>query len=202
MKNKYTEIVQELSDREITFHLIATQVLLLVIALVIGFFWFDDFSSFWELFIWDDKKIWYVGVGAGLAIVALDLLLMKMLPPSYYDDGGLNKRMFENRTVWQIAGIAAMVAVSEEILFRGVLQTHIGLVVTSVLFALIHYRYLFNKFLFVNILLLSFLIGYIYMVTENLLVTIVLHFIVDFLLGLAVRYDKQPPHEQEGKIHE
>ncbi|WP_019154338.1 CPBP family intramembrane glutamic endopeptidase [Robertmurraya massiliosenegalensis] len=202
MKNKYTELIQGLTDREITFHLVATQVLLLVIALVMGFFLFEDFSSFWDLFVWNDWKIWYVGGVAGLAIVFLDVLLMKILPPSYYDDGGLNKRMFENRTIGQIAGIAAMVAVSEEILFRGVIQTHFGLVVTSILFALIHYRYLFNKFLFVNIIVLSFFIGYIYYMTENLLVTIVLHFIVDFLLGLSVRFNKQLPQEQEGINHE
>lgn len=199
MKKKYSDLINELTDREIVFHLLATQILLLTVSFVLGLFLFDHFSSFVELFIWDDRQIWLIGGGAGVAIVLLDVTLMKVLPPSYYDDGGLNERLFQNRAVWEIALIAAMVAFSEEILFRGVIQTHFGLVISSIIFALIHYRYLFNVFLFINITALSFFIGYIYLVTGNLLVTIFMHFVVDFLLGVIIRFRKKnSPHAQEG----
>lgn len=197
MKNKYTDIVNELTDREIMFHLIATQVLLIVISLILGFFLFDDFTSFWELLKWDDSKIWTVGALSGLVIVNLDILLMRFLPSSYYDDGGLNQRLFQNKSILQIAAIAALVAIGEEVLFRGVLQTHFGLVITSIIFALIHYRYLYNPFLFINIVVLSFFIGYLYEITDNLLVTIVLHFIVDFLLGVII--SKKKSHQRGGR---
>lgn len=201
MKNKYTDIVNELTDREIMFHLVATQVLLMVISLILGFFLFDDLSSFWELLKWEDSKVWTVGVVSGLAIVNVDMLLMRILPSSFYDDGGLNQRLFQNKTVWQIAAIAALVAISEEVLFRGVLQTHFGLVITSIIFALIHYRYLFNLFLFINIVVLSFFIGYIYEMTDNLLVTIVLHFIVDFLLGVMIRFSRKKSNQRGGNTN-
>lgn len=188
MKDQYKETVASLTEKELLFHLFATQIILLTISAVLGMILFDSLDEFTKIFIWNDRKILTVGAAAGIAVVAIDLLLMKVLPPSYYDDGGLNVRVFRNKAVWQIALIAAVVAVSEEILFRGVIQTHAGLIVTSVIFALVHYRYLFNWFLFTNIILLSFLIGFIYLQSNNLLVTIIMHFLIDFLLGLSIKF--------------
>jgi uncharacterized protein len=188
MKERYKETVAGLTEKELLFHLFATQILLLTISAVLGMILFDSLEAFKDLFVWNDSKILTAGAGAGVAVVIFDLLLMKFLPRTWYDDGGLNERIFSKRPVWQIAGIAAVVAVSEEILFRGVIQTHAGLIMTSIIFAVIHYRYLFNWFLFTNIFLLSFLIGYIYFLTNNLLVTITMHFIIDFLLGLSIKF--------------
>lgn len=188
MKDQYKETVASLTEKELLFHLFATQILLLTISAVLGMILFDSLEEFKNIFIWNDHKILTVGAAAGITVVAIDLLLMKVLPQSYYDDGGLNIRVFRNKAVWQIALIAAVVAISEEILFRGVIQTHAGLIVTSVIFALVHYRYLFNWFLFMNIILLSFLIGFIYLQTNNLLVTIIMHFFIDFLLGLSIKF--------------
>ncbi|MGA9224980.1 MAG: CPBP family intramembrane glutamic endopeptidase [Mesobacillus sp.] len=188
MKERYKETVAGLTEKELLFHLVATQIVLLTISAILGMILFDSLNEFKNLFIWDDFSILTVGFGAGILVVTVDVLLMKFLPPSYYDDGGLNERIFKNKTILQIALIAAMVAISEEILFRGIIQTNAGLMITSIIFAVVHYRYLFNWFLFVNIILLSFFIGYIYMQTDNLLVTIVMHFIIDFLLGLMIKF--------------
>ena len=191
MKNKYKEIIDELSDKELVKHLYLTQLLLIIISSALGWFLFDTLESFLQLFDWKDPYIWFIGVPAGLLVVCMDLLFMKYLPSSYYDDGGLNEKLFSNRTGWEIIFISLIVAASEEILFRGILQTHFGLIASSIIFALIHYRYLFNWFLFVNITLLSFLIGVIYEWTENLLVTIVMHFIIDALLGFVIKRKKR-----------
>ncbi|MBT2677675.1 CPBP family intramembrane metalloprotease [Bacillus sp. ISL-35] len=188
MKDRYKETVAGLTEKELLFHLAATQILLLTISSILGMILFDSIKEFTELFIWDDWNILTYGLGAGAAVVALDLVLMKYLPKSYYDDGGLNERIFRNKSVFQIMLIAALVAASEEILFRGVIQTNTGLIISSIIFAVVHYRYLFNWFLFTNIFLLSFLIGYIYMVTNNLAVTIVMHFVIDFILGLIIKF--------------
>ncbi|MGD6853448.1 CPBP family intramembrane glutamic endopeptidase [Bacillus infantis] len=199
MKKKHMEIIKELSDKDLLFHLYATQLLLLAISAILGFILFNDFSSFFDLFFWEDLNILYIGAGAGIAVVLADLLLMKIVPASYYDDGGLNERIFRNRNPLHIAVIAAIVAFCEELLFRGVIQTHFGLLVSSIIFAAVHYRYLFNWFLFVNIIVLSFLIGIIYLKTGNLAVTIFMHFLIDFLLGISIRYRKQDNIEETGR---
>lgn len=202
MKNKYNELIKGLTDREILFHLYMTQIILLVITIVLGFLLFDQFS-FMKAIDFSDIRILLIGVPAGVAVVILDILLMKWLPSSYYDDGGLNKRIFKNRSILHIAWIAAFVAISEELLFRGVIQTKVGLILASLIFAIIHYRYLFNWFLFTNIVVLSFFIGYMYEWSENLALTIVMHFTIDFLLGLYIKYrHSKEIVEQEGLFHE
>ncbi|MEC1521528.1 type II CAAX endopeptidase family protein [Neobacillus niacini] len=187
MKNKYNELIKGLTDRELLSHLYMTQIFLLVITFVLGILLFDHFSYLYTI-DFSDIRILLIGIPAGVAVVIVDIILMKLLPKSFYDDGGLNERIFKNRSVIHIAGIAALVAFSEELLFRGVIQTKVGLIFASIIFAIIHYRYLFNWFLFSNIVIISFLIGFIYEWSNNLAITIIMHFTIDFLLGLYIKY--------------
>jgi uncharacterized protein len=187
MKRKYNHIITELTDKELLYHLYLTQVILLVISFILGAILFDHFSYLQNIDL-RDYHILTIGIPAGVIIVIADILLMKLLPASYYDDGGLNERIFKNRHVFHTFVIAFFVAFSEELLFRGIIQTKVGLIMASVIFAVIHYRYLFNWYLFLNIILLSFLIGFIYKWTGNLAVTIIMHFVIDFLLGVYIKF--------------
>jgi uncharacterized protein len=202
MKNKYNELIKGLTDRELLFHLYMTQIILLIITVAAGIILYDQFS-FMRAIDFSDIRILLIGVPAGVAVVIVDILLMKWLPSSYYDDGGLNERIFRNRSILHIAWIAAFVAISEELLFRGVIQTKVGLIFASLIFAVIHYRYLFNWFLFINIVLLSFFIGFMYEWSNNLALTMVMHFTIDFLLGLYIKYKHSTDKDaQEGLLHE
>jgi uncharacterized protein len=196
MKNKYQELINDLSERELLLHLYITQTILLSLSLILGWFIYKDIWFIEAFFNWNDTSILSMGLLVGILVVILDLLFMKILPKSFYDDGGLNERIFKNRSIFHIAFIALIVAFSEELLFRGIIQTHLGLMAASVIFAIIHYRYLFNWYLFANIIILSFVIGYIYHLTENLAVTFVMHFIVDFLLGSFIMVKNKKITEQ------
>lgn len=187
MKQKYNELIKGLSDKELLFHLYMTQIILLVVSFILGLIFFDHFSFLNQIRL-HDKSIVIIGIPAGIAVVLLDIILMRWLPAHYYDDGGLNERIFKNRKTLHILFIAAFVAFSEELLFRGVIQTKVGLIFASLIFAMIHYRYLFNWFLFANIVTLSFVIGVIYEWTDNLAVTIIMHFVIDFLLGIYINF--------------
>jgi uncharacterized protein len=202
MKNKYNELIKGLTDKELLSHLYLTQILLLGITFILGILLFDHFSYLRSI-DFSDVRILLIGVSAGAAVVIVDIILMKLLPKSFYDDGGLNERIFKNRSVLHIAWIAALVAFSEELLFRGVIQTKVGLILASLIFALIHYRYLFNWFLFSNIVILSFFIGSVYEWSNNLALTMIMHFTIDFLLGLYIKYKHTiDVDEQEGLLHE
>lgn len=191
MKKNYRELINRATDKELQNSLYLTQVMILIISFILGLFLFDDLAGFIALFIWDLPQIILWGGIAGVAVVLLDLILMKLLPSHYYDDGGLNERIFRNRSISQIAFIAAIVAVPEELLFRGIIQTHFGLIAASIIFAIVHYRYLFNWYLFLNVIGLSFFIGYVYLQTNNILVTIFMHFLIDFLLGCHIKQQEQ-----------
>ncbi|RFU63157.1 CPBP family intramembrane metalloprotease [Peribacillus saganii] len=187
MKNNHAELVKSLSDRELKLNLLLTQVILLTLSFILGIILFKDISSFFALFRPDDPRIAIIGGGAAITVILLDLFLMKVVPEAYQDDGGVNERIFGSLSYPMIFAVALVVAISEEILFRGIIQTHTGLIWASVIFAVVHYRYLFNWFLFLNITILSFFIGYIFELTGNLLVTIFAHFLIDFILGIIVR---------------
>jgi len=185
-KEKYFNVLNQLTDKELVKHLYITQIILIILSAGLGIFVFhmEDFGSM-LLFKWT-----YVlaGLSVGAAVVLMDMIFMKYIPGKYHDDGGLNKRIFRQRHPVHIAVIAAVVSVSEEILFRGVIQTNLGLLAASIIFAVVHYRYLFNWFLFINIIFISLIIGCVYLWTGSLLATIIMHFTIDFSLGLLIRY--------------
>src|SRR5699024_9531099 len=132
----------------------------------------------------------YYGVIPGVIVVCIDAVLMYFLPGRYYDDGGINRRIFANRSIFGIFKLVLMIAVAEELLFRGVLQTTVGYILASTIFALIHIRYLTKPVLLASVFLVSFYLGYMYELTGNLLTTITAHFIIDFLSGLLIRLQK------------
>ncbi len=197
---KQGEIIKQLTKQQLTFHLYFTQIGLLTISFLLGIFLFDEWSVFWEQFQ-ISSDILTVGLTCGLAVVILDIVLMKYLPSKYYDDGGVNEQIFSNRNIREIALLAFFISVSEEFLFRGVLQFHFGLIISSIIFAIIHFRYWAHWFLIINIIVLSFWIGLIYEITNNLMVTVMMHFTIDFLLGIHIRY-KATQGSKEGMSHE
>lgn len=130
------------------------------------------------------------GAVPALVIVVIDIILIWTVPRKYLDDGGINERIFQKQSISFIFIVALTVAISEELLFRGVIQTVFGYFVASTIFALVHLRYLKKPVLFISVVGISFLMGYLFEITGNLLVTITTHFIVDFLLGLVIRFIK------------
>ena len=186
-KMNQAEIISQLTKKELTFHLVATQIVLLTISIILGIFLINDFSSFFNLFR-SDSSIYVLGITNGIVIVILDLFLMKVLPDGYYDDGGINEKIFQDRSVLEIIGLTLLIALSEEILFRGIIQTHFGVIAASTIFALVHIRYWGHWFLILNIVVLSFWIGFVYEWSDhNLLTTITMHFLIDFFLGIAIK---------------
>ncbi|MUV39752.1 uncharacterized protein JNUCC1_03636 [Lentibacillus sp. JNUCC-1] len=183
-----SDIIKTLSDRQLTIQVYMSQALMMVFAVGLSLFLFDDLSVWLQLVKWDIEAISYYGVGAGLVVICADLVLMKVFPERFFDDGGINKRLFQSRPFGGIFILAAVVAIAEEMLFRGAIQTVFGYFTASILFTLVHIRYLKKPVLFVSILFVSFYIGYMYEITGNILVTIAAHFTVDFVLGCLIRF--------------
>ncbi|WP_017728086.1 CPBP family intramembrane glutamic endopeptidase [Halalkalibacterium ligniniphilum] len=185
-------LIEQMTDKEILLNLYLSQAIMFVIAVVLGFFLFERWVDFWAYFHWDVQQIFLFGGGAALFVLLIDFILYRTLPKAWMDDGGINERVFRNRSVPHIFFLAFVVAVAEETLFRGVLQTQFGLFAASAIFALIHFRYLQKPVLFLSVLLISFLLGWLFLVTGNLLVTIFAHFLIDCILGLVIR--QKPKH--------
>lgn len=186
MKNKQAALIKQLSNRELLLNLLVTQLIILIAAGILGFFLHNQTASFLSLFHFQPRHL-LIGAGAGITVVLVDFYMMKRVPESWQDDGGVNERIFKSLSYPMIVVVALTVAVSEEILFRGVLQVNFGLIWASLIFALVHYRYLFNGFLFISIVMVSFFIGFIFEITGSLTATIVMHFVIDCILGFLVK---------------
>lgn len=187
MAKRQAELINEMEDKEVLFHLYLTQLMIIILSSIIGFFLFEDLESFFELWEWNIKEILLFGGGSAIIVISIDSVLMKVLPKHMYDDGGINEKVFKNRPIWHTFIICLLVALSEELFFRGVLQTHFGYLIASIVFAILHFRYLFKWALLLVVISLSFYIGWIYIITGNLLVTIFMHFLIDFVFALMIR---------------
>lgn len=186
-RQSQAELLKKISNKELIYSLYISQQFFLVLAILLAYILFDSYNEFFSLFVFDWEEIVLLGVVPGIIVVAIDIFLIKILPKSAYDDGGINQRIFTSLNIPQIFILSIIVAVSEEMLFRGILHTFLGFIIASTIFALIHFRYLNKIALLISIFLLSFLIGYMYELTNNLLVPIAAHFCIDFLLGSYYR---------------
>ena len=106
-KNKQSDVIKQLSKRELTFHLYITQVIILTISIISSIFFFSRLSIVFHLFK-VNSSILSLGVVSGIIIVILDLILMRVLPQHYYDDGGVNEKIFKDRSFLEILFLAAV----------------------------------------------------------------------------------------------
>ncbi|WP_306345323.1 CPBP family intramembrane glutamic endopeptidase [Ornithinibacillus bavariensis] len=185
---KQSELLKHITDDELRKSVVYSQFLFLIIGHVLSVFLLDGLLAWTSLIQLDVKEVVYYGVLPGIGIILIDLLLMYFLPMDYFDDGGINKRVFSNLSIPKIILLTMLIAIAEEVLFRGIIQTTFGFIFASLLFAVVHVRYLKKPVLLASIVLVSFLLGLLYEITENLLVTIVAHFTVDVLSGLLIRF--------------
>ncbi|WP_240339624.1 CPBP family intramembrane glutamic endopeptidase [Halobacillus ihumii] len=185
------QLIKQMSNREITKHLVYTQLILFFLAFILSWILFESFFSDWiTLFHLSVHEWLYYGVLPALCVLLVDFVLMAYLPQRFYDDGGINEKVFKSQPVTKIIWLTLLIACSEELLFRGVIQTEFGYLIASFIFAIIHFRYLTKVVLFFSVVCVSFLIGYMYELTHSLPVTITTHFMIDFILALAIRIRK------------
>lgn len=133
--------------------------------------------------------LWGLGL-AGIMLI-VDFLLTHIVPEESMDDGGINDLLFGRRPFWHIVIIAAIVAICEELLFRGAIQHAFGPYWTSILFAVIHVRYLRHFIPTGWVFLSSYGLGYIYIHTGTLWAPILCHFLIDLFSGLVIRYRRE-----------
>ncbi|WP_260445628.1 CPBP family intramembrane glutamic endopeptidase [Metabacillus elymi] len=187
MLKKQNELIKQLTDKQIVQNLYFTQFLLLFIAIALGFFLFDQIEQYLDLWVIKNYLFVIYGIGLALIVIIVDFIIMKVAPSRLTDDGGINEKIFEKRSIPHIFVLTALIAISEEILFRGVLQTHFGIWTASLIFAILHFRYLSKWLLFTMVVTISFLLGIVYEMTETLYTTIIAHFLIDLVFAIQIR---------------
>ncbi|WP_299088286.1 CPBP family intramembrane glutamic endopeptidase [uncultured Metabacillus sp.] len=187
MFKKQNDLIKQLTDKQIIQNLYFTQFLLLVISGILGFFLFDSVEDFLALWMVTNHSYLLYGIGAAMIVILIDFIIMKLVPKHFIDDGGINEKLFAKRSFPHIVILTLIIAISEEMLFRGVLQTHFGIWVASLIFAVLHFRYLSKSVLFTMVVAISFLLGIVYDWTETLYTTIIAHFLIDLVFAIQIR---------------
>ncbi|WNS44465.1 type II CAAX endopeptidase family protein [Paenibacillus sp. MMS20-IR301] len=191
-KFKFSEIKikkadpQQLTDKLLLINLYITQGL----TLFIGLIWIllQKRNPIHILNFPESLNFVYWGLGLAAIMLIVDFLLTHIVPEDSMDDGGINELLFGNRPLWHIVVIAAIVAVCEELLFRGAIQHSLGPYWTSILFAVIHVRYLRHWIPTGWVFLSSYGLGFIYIHSGSLWAPILCHFVIDLFSGMVIRY--------------
>ncbi|ENH97365.1 CAAX amino terminal protease family protein [Gracilibacillus halophilus YIM-C55.5] len=187
MKYDTKQMIANMTSDQLKLQVWVTQILLFVVSIPLAFWLFTSWNEIQNLFAGKTIDIFIYGVPIAGMVVVVDAIMMNLLPTHLWDDGGINQKVFEAGSYVHFFLLCLSVAIVEEWLFRGVLQSNTNLLVASLLFALIHIRYIDKLFLLISVVGLSFLLGGIFLITSHLLVVIVTHFIIDFGLALLIR---------------
>jgi uncharacterized protein len=185
---KQKELINRISDKELLLNVYVSQLLVLSVGAIFYYFLSEHPLAILDYFSLNYKEIILYSIPTVIAVISIDIIISKYVPKHLIDDGGINKRIFQNLSFFHIVILSATVAVVEELVFRGVFQVHFGIVVASIIFALLHFRYLSSVVMFILVVAISFLFGLLFYWTNNLIVTIVAHFLIDVTLGLLIRY--------------
>lgn len=195
MKEKWKKFKQQqvqidqLDDKTLLLNLYLTQ----GITLVVGLVWIliSGRNPLQLLSFPKGYEPWVWGAGLAIVVVIVDLIVSRFGPDDLTDDGGVNERLFRNRSFWHIVVMTFVVGVCEEMLFRGAIQHTLGPYWTSIIFAAIHVRYLRHWIPTLMVFLISYALGTIYVWTGSLWAPIFAHFIIDLIMGLILRYRRE-----------
>ncbi|GGH79124.1 membrane protease YdiL (CAAX protease family) [Pullulanibacillus pueri] len=133
------------------------------------------------------KEVVFLGLLSGVIVALLELLLDKLLPKHWLDDGGINRRIFEAMSMPHIFLAMLIVAGVEELLFRGVIQSVFGLWPATIVFTLLHFRYLRKPLMFIIVFGLGLYLGWLYHYTGSLWPSIACHYVIDVFLGVLMK---------------
>ncbi len=134
--------VEDMSPQEIRLNLYITQLIIIGIGCLLAYILFQDVKEVFNLWKWEPVSILIIGGLLAIGIVLLDYVAMRVFPESWFDDGGINDKMFRGMSVLHLLVITFLIGFAEEFLFRGVVQTHFGIVIASFVFAVLHIRYI------------------------------------------------------------
>ncbi|MFE5317137.1 type II CAAX prenyl endopeptidase Rce1 family protein [Paenibacillus sp. NPDC056579] len=181
--------IDEMDDRFLLINLYVTQLIVLLLGVIIMLFQKPSLSAMFSIKGGYWILLW--GVAYAAAVLIVDILISRWVPPEVTDDGGINDMLFKNRPLWHIAVMSFIVAFCEELLFRGAVQAAWGPYWTSILFAAIHIRYLQHWLMTGLVFGISYGLGWIYIQSGSLWAPIAAHFVIDFVMGCIIRYRRE-----------
>jgi hypothetical protein len=144
-----------------------------------------------ELFQVRDRALTYgLGIGCGMGVAAASWVMVRLSRPAQLLEREFGM-LLGSQSVWEIAALAVLSGLAEEIAFRGALQQMVGLWMASVIFAAAHPP--LNSRLAawpVFAFLVGLLMGFELEWTGSLWAPVLTHIVINFvnLLRISVKY--------------
>jgi len=129
----------------------------------------------------------------GLIIVGIVLTLI--MPAKFIDE---TNKTFQHDSLWTIMISMLVVVLFEELLFRGIVQNFIFLILknewyaiiaTAVFFVIYHKRYFKKPLMLLNITLPGLVLCWIYFYHDNIIVPFIIHYTMNIALTLMFKYN-------------
>jgi membrane protease YdiL (CAAX protease family) len=136
---------------------------------------------------------WHGTVAVALLVAGVSIGMDRFLPRRWQDDGSVNERIFLGLSLPQTFCLCALIGIGEEWLFRGIVQPLAGNGWTSLVFTLVHFRYLRKPLLLVSVFGTSFLLGILFELHGRLLPPVMAHIAIDFILAVYLQRVREAP---------
>ena len=142
------------------------------------------------------SKIIMVIFLVSIVLTLYGILLTYLTSEKHIDE--MNKG-YQDSSVLEIVSFMLLAALFEELLFRGIIQNVLFIIVdhrwlaillTSFLFVAFHVQYYKKPLMLLNITVPSLVFGWCYFYTDNLLVPIIVHFILNVSMTLLFKFNK------------
>ncbi|ASJ53388.1 metallopeptidase [Brevibacillus formosus] len=139
--------------------------------------------------------LWAVFVAAGIIIASI--AMDRYLPKRWQDDGSINEKVFGAMLPSTTILVCMVVGVGEEWLFRGVIQSLTGNFWSSLIFTLIHIRYLKKPLMIISVFGTSWILGLLFSHYQSLWPSIVAHILIDVMLAFYLQKTIKKKGEEE-----
>ena len=180
------ELIQA-SNKNLFPNICIIQFVVLIIAIIWGYF---GKIFWWNTIKFDISLVNSIYIVIGLLFFnAIFYIFRNQLKFMHYDRliKSVYIPIFGKFNIWQCIFLSIISGFCEEALFRGVMSVAWGMIISSVVFGLLHLGDKKLIFSGIWIAIIGFCFAYIYKITGNLAISIVAHFLNNFFCFIVVK---------------
>ncbi|MCL1696979.1 CPBP family intramembrane glutamic endopeptidase [Lysinibacillus sp. BPa_S21] len=193
IKDKPKKIKKDFSPKDAVF--VFSSFTFVCVAVIFVLIVYDVFTV--QNFLSFDQPSRMIGsvVLAAFGLLLFGVILTLLIPSKYIDE---TNNSYQNYSLLGIIAFMLIGALFEEILFRGIIQNLLlvllenewmAIIITTLLFLGMHTQYFKKPIMLINITIPSVIFGWIYFDTNNILVPFLVHFLMNIGMTLLFKYN-------------
>jgi len=168
----------DIPKKMMVVNLIVSQLLLIVLAVILQFI-FNKQLCFEEIFLLNFTTYTiFIGIFSSVLLLLIQLAFFKFISAERLFEQ-INAYLLQNFSLKELSLIFLVGAISEEFLFRATIQPKIGILLGSLIFTVVHFRYLRKILILIEVFIIGLVLGLSYYLTSSIWVPIFCHFLVN-----------------------